>query len=88
VAGADAPETGADVEWEAGALTDTEFCREEDPAFGFPEFPHPAAAASNASEMPAAEIPIAERGIFLSEFMAMGKRIGFESSPPCTPRPV
>jgi len=84
----DTPETGTDVESGAGALIDTELCREEAPAFGFPEFPHPVPTASNVSEMPAAEIPIAERGIFLSEFMAKGKRIGFESSPPCAPTPV
>ena len=60
----------------AGALTGTELCGEEDPAFGFPGFPQPAAAASNVSEMPAAEIPIAALGIFLAEFMK-GKRIGF-----------
>jgi hypothetical protein len=72
----DAPETGTDPGGEAGALIDTEPGGEEAPAFGFPEFPHPVPAASNVSEMPAAEIPIVERGIFLEVFMA-SKRIGF-----------
>jgi hypothetical protein len=69
-AGVDTPETGTDPGGEAGALIDTEPGGEEAPAFGFPEFPHPVPAASNVSEMPATEIPIAERRIFLEVFMA------------------
>jgi hypothetical protein len=71
--GADLPEAGAGVRWGAGELAGTEFRGEEAPAADRWEFPHPVPTASTMTEMPAAEIPIAQRDAFRSNLMGKSK---------------